>query len=668
VSYSRNRTRRSSWCTWPVLVLSCTMLAGCSGCRDSEDVDEQDALQTATIQSDDQLQDELFDTAVDSLHRLEKFDSGKMPAMIKQRLVKLQELPDDWKGDRLMVTWPQSEMLGQVVSRLSRWGATQEPTGDWAPDPMLETLPEPLANLPQLRDLDRLEFSPYDGFALREAMWLRAASNWARGDQQDDLQRAKNLFDWTVRNIQLDADRPGRVPLVPWESLFHGRGTAVERAWVFVLLARQQGIDAALLAIEEPDGKEAFEAAVEEAVAESKPTVEEPGFGEEDEEEAVEEEPAEEEPVDEETAEEQAAKEESADADETEEATTEGDTAEDPVVEEEAVEEETDAEPYLRPWTVGVIIGGQVYLFDPLLGLPIPGPDGVKFDAEGNLQIEPATLAEVAADEKLLRRLDVEGVRPYRYNVDADDLKRVVALVEASPANLARRMEMVETRLAGKHKMVLSASPKAQAERFAALPGIARAELWLRPFEVLDSRLHLDKRDMHRQLVRMLPFYAGVDGQNESPLRTGRMLHLKGQLAGERGATYFYQQSRPPDPDLSEEERRNPAVMTMLNDILMPSKRDASYWLGLIAFERENYSSAADYFYNYTLLWWPGSARTSGAQYNLARAQERAGEHTKAAIMYKSDPDSPSYHGNLLRARWLEEKPPEENVEGKAEE
>jgi hypothetical protein len=578
VSYSRNKTRRTaSGRPWLLLVISCTLLTGCSGCTDPDDTaldNAQDNAQTASSQSDEQLQEELFENAIDNLNRLEKFDSGQMPKMIARRLEKLEKLPDDWKGDRLMLTWPRPEMLGQVVSRLDRWLDTQRPTSTPAADPMLQTLPKKLADLPQLRELERLKLSGYDAFALREAVWLREISNWASGDQLDDLPRAQKLFDWTVRNIQLDADLPQRVPLLPWENLFYGRGTSQERAWVFILLARQQGIDAALLAVEEP------------------------------------------------------------------------------------AEKGTDEETSLRPWVVGVSAGGEVYLFDPLLGLPIPAADGVGFDAEGNLSIEPATLAQVLADEKLLRGMDIEGLRPHRYSFDADDMKRVVALVEASPAYLTQRMSLIESRLTGKQKTVLTASPVAQAERFAALEGISRTALWQFPFEVIERRVKLDKNDVRRQLVRLQPFYAGFQEDQPSPLRTGRMLHLKGQFTGPRGATFFYQQCRPADSTASEAARKNNVPMQAFMNIFVPSKLNASYWLGQLVFERGNYPSATNYFYNHTLVWMPDGMRTHGAKYNLGRTYERSGEPMKAALMYKSDPDSPAYQGNLIRARWLEEKAP----------
>ena len=158
--------------------------------------------------------------------------------------------PSD-RPNRLLAAWPEPEMLRQIVDRLNQWIRTQQPPADWKLDPMLAALPKPLADLPQVKDLGRMEFSRFDGYALQEAVWLRDVGLWARGDALDDLERAKSLFDWTVRNIQLEADGPSRIPLFPWETLLFGRGTATERAWVFILLARQLGIDAAMLGLEE---------------------------------------------------------------------------------------------------------------------------------------------------------------------------------------------------------------------------------------------------------------------------------------------------------------------------------------------------------------------------------------------------------------------------------
>jgi hypothetical protein len=66
----------------------------------------------------------------------------------------------------------------------------------------------------------------------------------------DPVERATALFDWTIRNIQLDDDA-NAIPRRPWQVLLYGHGTAEQRAWVFAQLCRQQGLDVVMLALPE---------------------------------------------------------------------------------------------------------------------------------------------------------------------------------------------------------------------------------------------------------------------------------------------------------------------------------------------------------------------------------------------------------------------------------
>ena len=105
-----------------------------------------------------------------------------------------------------------------------------------------------------------LDFRRLDGDYLKQAFWCKSISQWAGGSRQDEIERAKNLFDWTVRNIMLQSS--GRnaqneivlaPPQLPWESLLFGTGTVSDWAWVFVELLRQQRIDACLLVADMQD-------------------------------------------------------------------------------------------------------------------------------------------------------------------------------------------------------------------------------------------------------------------------------------------------------------------------------------------------------------------------------------------------------------------------------
>ncbi len=326
-----------------------------------------------------------------------------------------------------------------------------------------------------------LAFPVTDSFTFQEAVWLRNVAAWACGEELDDpVKPALALFDWVVKNIQLERTVPalgqGASPLVkkPWETLFLGRGTAIERAWVFVLLARQWNLDAALLGLLGEGGKEAAPA---------------------------------------------------------------------------------------RLWAVGVLIEGEVYLFDPSMGLPIVKRGGWQL-AERGLAGQPATLSEAAGDDGVLRQMD--ALQEGDYPVRKEDLQRVVALVEASPGYLTQRMKLVESRLTGDEKIVLSSDPSAQAARFKKCPQIKDAVLWPLPYQVLWQEIHHGQERFQWQQQNI---FGSVFG---SALWKARAYHFKGVFTGQPsrdpvlstgaavGFCRLYRQSGCPDrgAGASREDRR----------------------------------------------------------------------------------------------------------------
>jgi len=530
--------RRRSWrrhLAWGTLAVTAAALLVGPGCKESST--SSDAVRQTAPEKEAAQRDELFDYVFDALNRLEEFDPH--------------------------------EMLNRLTDRLDRWVQDQRPLADWKPDPLVGTLPEPLQELPVVKNLDRLRFTadpPYsDGYALLEAVWLRDLSAWARGEEVGDVVRAERLFDWTVRNIQLDPD-PGalaaggtvRVLQKPWETLLLGRGTASERAWVFILLARHQGLDAAVIA------------------------------------------PAE-------------------------------------------VGEAGEAGP--KHLLVAVRSGSELYLFDPALGLPIPARDGVKLDQAGRLEIEPATLSQVVADDALLRQLDVDDERPYP--LDSSQLEQSVVLLEASPAYISQRMKLVEDRLVGDARLVLTADASGQGERMKQCRHVADVRLWTFPYETIQQEIELGGQRERWWSESLTPFFAGV--YEERVLWKGRSCHLKGKFVGTASATDYYQKARPSNQQLvaAKLDRR-------VAEVFLWAKLTASYWLGLIAAHEGNDRSAIDYFTTRTVAVAPEGPWTQGALYNLARVCEGSQRFTEAIKLYRSNDQSPGYHGNLLRARWLE--------------
>ena len=76
------------------------------------------------------------------------------------------------------------------------------------------------------------------------------------------------------------------------------------------------------------------------------------------------------------------------------------------------------------------------------------------------------------------------------------------------------------------------------------------------------------------------------------------------------------------------------------------AKQAASYWLGLIFFEQQDYPNAIDFLANRTLGTETRTPWADAARYNLARTYEAAGDTAKAIELYQSDTTSPQSHGN----------------------
>jgi hypothetical protein len=291
----------------------------------------------------------------------------------------------------------------------------------------------------------------------------------------------------------------------------------------------------------------------------------------------------------------------------------------------------------------------------------------------------PATLSEAAADPAVLRNLDLDDTTPYP--VRAKDVEEVVALIAASPAELSRRMALVESQLAGKQRLVLTVDASGQAERFTANEHVRKAELWPLPYVTLAQQLSLKDhpRLIQKRMTEMAPFQVGPN----APLWKGRALHFKGRFVGEESATHYYQIARPSDrelenlseiyfqafkgaqPEADATKLREAALQRAAADkpLFVRAKQDASYWLGLVAYSRGTYPAAIDYLAKRTLAASPDGPWTHGARYNLARTYEASGETHEAISQLAADPLSPARHGNLLRARWLNDLLAQRNAE-----
>ena len=185
-----------------------------------------------------------------------------------------------------------------------------------------------------------------------------------------------------------------------------------------------------------------------------------------------------------------------------------------------------------RPWAVGALIGGQVYLFDTKLGLPIPG------SKPGRI----ATLAEARERPEILDSLDLnleESTRENtKYWVKSKDLEQVTALIMTTPEAVSRRMFILQGRLIGDFQFPIFDSPSETLKKFSNLSGVA-PKVWDIEFQVHQFRHALRnalaQSSFDDQLMSKVSWYyrdeAYVDGF--APYRRGRDLFVLGRFESE---------------------------------------------------------------------------------------------------------------------------------------
>ncbi|MGI9429497.1 MAG: tetratricopeptide repeat protein [Bythopirellula sp.] len=180
-----------------------------------------------------------------------RYDDKRMNE-IRQRIERYVRKPNTQIG------WepsPDESALAQLLERANQWFRNLNRAEDsWQLEPAVDALPanlreaKPVAEALSKSALQAGPFAETEARQLQQAIWLRDISRWAKGDAFAAVDVARQLFDWTIRNIQLDSSEGEAYVHQPWQALMYGHGTAEMRAWVFADLCRQQQLDVVMLA------------------------------------------------------------------------------------------------------------------------------------------------------------------------------------------------------------------------------------------------------------------------------------------------------------------------------------------------------------------------------------------------------------------------------------
>jgi hypothetical protein len=259
------------------------------------------------------------------------------------------------------------EVLTQINQLLGRQEAAEVARPVFAPPNEILRRQFELSN-DEWAELTSESFTLLDGHHLETSFIFRdAAASFTYDGALDDapsLRRAELAFDWAVRQVSLPEGRDLETDPLPLDFVVRrGRGTAIERALVFLALLQQLDLPGCLIAKREP-------------LATSFPL-----------------------------------------------------------------------------WACGVLIDRDIYLFDPRVGIPLPGPKGNGV----------ATLAEAVGQPEVLKQLEADG-----YDVTSEQARKARLYVALPMSALAPRMEYLEKMLQDKDVT----APVVSVRLSAAVPGL----------------------------------------------------------------------------------------------------------------------------------------------------------------------------------------------------
>ncbi len=314
-------------------------------------------------------------------------------------------------------------------------------------------------------------------------------------------------------------------------------------------------------------------------------------------------------------------------------------------------------------FAIGVLIGNEVLLFEPKLGMPILEPDTGEF----------ANLKQAQENPRILRRLDLAG--QFDYALDANDLNSLQFLLDAPPTAASARMKLLEQSFVGDERMTVFVDVDALRLRVSKLqPASSTIHLWHTPLLA-----QVQAESVRARLRETTPFVQQYMMQHgvwimPTPASQGRLKHLAGKFENtldERGALAIYMESRIDDesirkllydPDVQKELQviRDPNEsleqfqmrLGQAQFVFGRAKLDASFVMGQLHFDRGNYEAAEKWLRNRVIDDQRARELHAASWYTLGRAYQEQGDLEKAEEAFTYQP-SPQEAGNRLRLRYL---------------
>jgi hypothetical protein len=322
----------------------------------------------------------------------------------------------------------------------------------------------------------------------------------------------------------------------------------------------------------------------------------------------------------------------------------------------------------LRLWCVGVPIAGEIYLFEPRWGLPIPSQSGPGI----------ATLKEARSNPQVLRRAKLPGL--FEYPVEPKDLEQLIALIDCEPFAVSKSMYAIQRSLVGDNRIRLSMDADAfQAQLATQVEGV-NPRLWNAPWLA-----YVYNKAVREQLKDNTPFsiqYMGKYGAlvQDTPISRSRMLHFQGKFEStvdEIGALRSYMDFRVDEQTLKE-LLVNPDVQKELGfqraqnedykefefrlansqRYLRQSKFDIGMYLAMASMAIGKPTTAIDWLKKRTLEMKGSEHWRSHAQYLLGRNYEETGQFKLAEEAYKFEASAQAA-GNRIRLRNLRQMFPD---------